>query len=246
MAKTETIISAYARGGARRQIDELLAAIDASREAAAKAYEFSGGNAYAYAAVQACTKAAMLAKRILGDGQQTRLRRTQATVRTPRQGEVRKSMDKFKRLLRTMVKRRRRNGDDQGHARVSARKCRGEQNTQRAAAECAGRQDPGRARCLRRAQRKSLRRGHARRRHCAGTVGTGGAGWRRARGERRSRRLMRCTPGVYAGSTHARTRRHAASGTVLAIRSFQKDHDESGPFTKGVPITGTSFSPQRG
>ena len=35
----------------------------------------------------------------------TRLRRTQTTVRTPRQGEVRKSMDRFKRLLRTMVKR---------------------------------------------------------------------------------------------------------------------------------------------
>ena len=37
----------------------------------------------------------------------TRLRRTQVTVRTPRQGEVRKSMDKFKRLLRTMVKKAR-------------------------------------------------------------------------------------------------------------------------------------------
>ena len=37
----------------------------------------------------------------------TRLRRTQATVRTPRQGEVRKSMDKFKQLLRTMVKKAR-------------------------------------------------------------------------------------------------------------------------------------------
>ena len=51
------------------QIDELLAAIEASRKAAALAYEFGQGSAYAYGAVQACTKAAMLAKRILGDGQ---------------------------------------------------------------------------------------------------------------------------------------------------------------------------------
>ena len=51
------------------QIDELLAAINSSRKAAALAYEFSHGSAYAYGAVQACTKAAMLAKRILGDGQ---------------------------------------------------------------------------------------------------------------------------------------------------------------------------------
>jgi hypothetical protein len=52
------------------QIDELLAAIDASRKAAALAYEFSQGSAYAYGAVQACTKVVKLAKRILGDGQQ--------------------------------------------------------------------------------------------------------------------------------------------------------------------------------
>lgn len=50
------------------QIEELLAAIDASRKAAALAYEFGHGSAYAYGAVQACTKAALLAKRILGDG----------------------------------------------------------------------------------------------------------------------------------------------------------------------------------
>ena len=37
----------------------------------------------------------------------TRLRRTQAAARMPRQGEVRKSMDKFKRLLRTVVKKAR-------------------------------------------------------------------------------------------------------------------------------------------
>ena len=52
------------------QIEELLAAIDASRKAAALAYEFSQGSAYAYGAVQACTKVVKLAKRILGDGQQ--------------------------------------------------------------------------------------------------------------------------------------------------------------------------------
>ena len=41
-----------------------------------------------------------------------RVRRTQATVRTPRQGEVRKSMGRLKRLLRTMVRKARgRNGD---------------------------------------------------------------------------------------------------------------------------------------
>ena len=51
-----------------KQIDELLLATLAARVAAAKAYEFSSGCAYAYAAVQACTKAAMLAKRALGDG----------------------------------------------------------------------------------------------------------------------------------------------------------------------------------
>jgi len=37
-----------------------------------------------------------------------RLRRSQqATARAPRQGEVRKSMDKFKQLLRMMVKKAR-------------------------------------------------------------------------------------------------------------------------------------------
>ena len=41
------------------QIEELLAAIDASRKAAALAYEFGHGSAYAYGAVQACTKAAI-------------------------------------------------------------------------------------------------------------------------------------------------------------------------------------------
>ena len=51
------------------QIEELLAAIDASRKAAALAYEFSQGSAYAYGAVQACTKVVKLAKGILGDGQ---------------------------------------------------------------------------------------------------------------------------------------------------------------------------------
>ena len=50
------------------QIDQVLEAVATAREAAAKAYEFSRGNAYAYAAVQACTKAARLAKKILGDG----------------------------------------------------------------------------------------------------------------------------------------------------------------------------------
>ena len=35
----------------------------------------------------------------------TRLRRAQVTARIPRQGEVRKSMDKFKQLLRMMVKK---------------------------------------------------------------------------------------------------------------------------------------------
>jgi hypothetical protein len=36
-----------------------------------------------------------------------KVRRIQATVRTPRQGEARKSMDRFKQLLRTMVKKAR-------------------------------------------------------------------------------------------------------------------------------------------
>ena len=94
--KTGAILALTPEEELDAQIDELLAAVAVAREAAAKAYEFSSGNAYAYAAVQACTKAAMLAKRILGDGHKTRLRRTQTTVRTPRQGEVRKSMDRFK------------------------------------------------------------------------------------------------------------------------------------------------------
>ena len=55
------------------QIDELLAAIAEARKAAGLAYEFSQGaetsSAYAYGAVQACTKVVALAKRILGDGQ---------------------------------------------------------------------------------------------------------------------------------------------------------------------------------
>ena len=50
------------------QIGELLAAIEASRKAAALAYEFSQGSAYAHGAVRACTKVVKLAKRILGDG----------------------------------------------------------------------------------------------------------------------------------------------------------------------------------
>ena len=42
-------------------VAELLAAIEDARERAALAYEFSSGNAYAYAAMQACNKAARLA-----------------------------------------------------------------------------------------------------------------------------------------------------------------------------------------
>ena len=49
-----------------KQIDELLLAVVTARAAAAKAYEFSGGCAYAYAAVQACNKAASLATATLG------------------------------------------------------------------------------------------------------------------------------------------------------------------------------------
>jgi hypothetical protein len=46
---------------AEQDVAELLAAIEEARERAAKAYEFSSGNGYAYAAMQACNKAATLA-----------------------------------------------------------------------------------------------------------------------------------------------------------------------------------------
>ena len=67
--KPAAIISLSPEEELERQIDEVLELVAMAREAAAKAYEFSGGNAYAYAAVQACGKAAGLAKRLLGDGQ---------------------------------------------------------------------------------------------------------------------------------------------------------------------------------
>jgi hypothetical protein len=55
------------------QVEELFAAIAEARKAAGLAYEFSQGagtsSAYAHGAVQACTRVAKLAKRILGDGQ---------------------------------------------------------------------------------------------------------------------------------------------------------------------------------
>ena len=45
----------------QNEVAELLAAIEDARERAALAYEFSSGNSYSYAAMQACNKAARLA-----------------------------------------------------------------------------------------------------------------------------------------------------------------------------------------
>ena len=46
---------------AEAAVAELLAAIEEARERAAEAYQFSSGNSYAYAAMQACQKVATLA-----------------------------------------------------------------------------------------------------------------------------------------------------------------------------------------